>query len=194
MRDRSEALYGRVLLPDLAAGVPDDQVAAATELAMPTLAMAVLPDGLVGLTLAGLFSATMSTADSQILSCSAAITQDVAPRLRHDYNASKISTLAVAALALGIALAANDGVFALVVGAWSALGAAFGPVLLIRLANAPLPSQVAAAMMVTGPATVFWWGSTPWSGDVFRLLPGLIVPLVVYAAWRAVRHLSGDRS
>jgi len=179
-------LYGRVLLPDLAAGVPDDQVAAATELAMPTLAMAVLPDVLVGLTLAGLFSATMSTADSQILSCSAAITQDVAPRFRHDYRASKISTLAVAALALGIALAANDGVFALVVGAWSALGAAFGPILLVRLARAPLPSWLAGAMMVAGPATVFAWGATPWSASLFRLLPGLLVPLALYGTWSAL--------
>ena len=37
----------------------------------------LLPEFYVGLVLAGLFAATMSTADSQILSCTAAITRDL---------------------------------------------------------------------------------------------------------------------
>ena len=61
----------------------------ATELAMPEMARRLLPDVLIGLTLAGLFSATMSTADSQILVCSGAITQDINPNWKNSYVASK---------------------------------------------------------------------------------------------------------
>ncbi len=47
------------------------------ELALPMLALQVLPEALVGLMLAALFAATLSTADSLILSCSASITRDL---------------------------------------------------------------------------------------------------------------------
>jgi len=42
------------------------------ELALPMISQKLLPEILIGVVLAGIFSATMSTADSQILSCSAA--------------------------------------------------------------------------------------------------------------------------
>ena len=62
--------------------------------ALPQMAVTFLPEVLIGLTLAGIFAATMSTADSQILACSAAVTQDVAPRWSEDVKASKLATLA----------------------------------------------------------------------------------------------------
>ena len=49
------------------------------EQALPILAQQLLPDVLVGLVLAGVFAATMSTADSQILTCSSAITRPNPP-------------------------------------------------------------------------------------------------------------------
>ena len=51
------------------------------ELALPTLAGQLLPPVLTGLVLAGLFAATISTADSVILSCTAAVTRDFPYRL-----------------------------------------------------------------------------------------------------------------
>jgi len=47
------------------------------ELALPMMAKALLSPPLVGLVLAGIFAATMSTADSLLLSCSATLTQDL---------------------------------------------------------------------------------------------------------------------
>ena len=59
-------LSARVLMPNLLGnGDP--------ELALPYLSLDLLPAILVGVMLAGLFAATISTADSQILSCSAAL-------------------------------------------------------------------------------------------------------------------------
>ncbi|MCA9539419.1 MAG: sodium/proline symporter [Myxococcales bacterium] len=174
-------LYARVLLPDLGAGLDDTALAVATEGALPALSVKMLPPLLIGVMLAGLFSATMSTADSQILSCSAAVTQDVAPRFSQSYNASKIATLSVAGLALLIALTATSGVFSLVLIAWSALGASLGPILLIRLAHRPLSARLALVMMTSGIATVIAWGASPWADDVFKALPGIAVPLIIYA-------------
>ncbi|MEO1691831.1 MAG: sodium/proline symporter, partial [Cyanobacteria bacterium J06631_6] len=93
-------LAARVLLPDL-----NDP-----ELALLDLSQSLLPGILVGVILAGLFAATISTADSQILSCSAALTQDLFPGLAKSYKFAKIGTLIVTAIVLVIALANNDSV------------------------------------------------------------------------------------
>ncbi len=185
-------LYGRVLLPDLLTGVPPEQAAVAAEQSLPSLAVLLLPKVLLGALLAGVFAATMSTADSQILSCSAAITQDIAPKLRTSYAASKIATLAVAALALTIALTAPQSVFSLVLGAWSALGASLGPLLIVRLLGWPLPTPRAIVMMASGIATVFLWGRSSYAGDIFELLPGMAVPVLVYAAAVVLDRVRGN--
>ncbi|MFP6684349.1 MAG: sodium/proline symporter, partial [Polyangiaceae bacterium] len=59
-------LAARAALPGLTEGF--DLATFDAELALPKLALALLPGVIVGLCLAGLFAATMSTADSQILS------------------------------------------------------------------------------------------------------------------------------
>ncbi|MDY6804691.1 MAG: sodium/proline symporter, partial [Cyanobacteriota bacterium] len=81
-------LTARVLLPEL-------MTSSDPELALPYLSLELLPAILVGLMLAGLFAATISTADSQILSCSAALTQDLVPSAAKSYKMAKIGTLAV---------------------------------------------------------------------------------------------------
>jgi sodium/proline symporter len=173
-------LYARVLLPDLLAGIDPSAAASAAEHTLPRLAKMLLPQVAVGSVLAGLFSATMSTADSQVLACSAAVTHDLAPRWRESYFASKLATLCVAALALALALTADKGVFDLVLSAWSALGATLGPLLLLRVFRHSVSPALAAVMMVAGLATVFGWENSSHAGDVFKLLPGIIVPLAIY--------------
>ncbi|MFZ1863814.1 MAG: sodium/proline symporter [Polyangiales bacterium] len=190
-------LYSRVLLPELAAGAQSGASIAAhkAELAFPQMALALLPDGVVGLVLAGLFSATMSTADSQVIACSAAITQDIAPQWRSSYVASKAATTFITVLALVLALSAAEGVFDLVLSAWSALGASLGPLVLLRVFGRRVEPALALIMMASGLATVWWWQSSSYSADVFKLLPGMLVPLVIYAVAQAVgpRRLSSRR-
>ncbi|MCR9206398.1 MAG: sodium/proline symporter, partial [Halobacteriovoraceae bacterium] len=62
------------------------------ELALPTMSQVLLPNVLIGVVLAGLFSATMSTADSQILSCSAAFTRDILPKEKDTLFITKLAT------------------------------------------------------------------------------------------------------
>lgn len=179
-------LYSRVILPNLTDGLAGLAKVVATESALPTLSVELLPPILIGVMLAGLFSATMSTADSQILSCSAAVTQDIFPKWKNSYKASKIATLCVAVLSLIVALNASAGVFSMVLIAWSALGATIGPVLIIRLARLPLPNTLAMIMMGVGLAVVILWESTPWASSVFKALPGFMAPLIIYVSVRMI--------
>lgn len=183
-------LYARVAVPELlvppaglTGAAAQAAVTHATEGALPALAVAMLPPALVGVMLAGLFSATMSTADSQVLACSAAVTED-ALEGRADRRLSKLATLAVTALALALALGASEGVFALVLAAWSYLGASLGPVLLVRIARQPLGQRTALAMIGCGLATIQLWKAFGPSGAVFALLPGILVPLALYGLAR----------
>ena len=184
-------LYARAYMPDLlsiplTAGMTESQ---ASELAMPEMARRLLPDVLIGLTLAGLFSATMSTADSQILVCSSAITQDVNPNWKNSYVAAKLATLAVTGLALIIAVFAGQGVFSLVLIAWSALGAGFGPALLLRLLGVPLSSLTITLMMTAGVGTVVAWNTIGYDGDVFKLLPGMVASFLMWPVGAMVQRL-----
>jgi len=188
-------LYARVLMPELGevaaqAGGAAAELARvhASEQALPELAGRLLPGVFTGIALAGLFAATISTADSQVLACSAAVTQDAFPRWSGSYAASKAATLSVAALALGVALGAGQGVFALVLVAWSALAAALGPLLLLQLAGRPPSLGTASAMAAAGLVAVVAWDASPLSDDVFKLLPGTLAALAVWGGAALVRR------
>ncbi|MGB3531928.1 MAG: sodium/proline symporter [Microcoleaceae cyanobacterium] len=166
-------LTARVLLPNLMTqGDP--------ELALPYLAIDLLPASLVGLMLAGLFSATISTADSQIISCSAALTQDLFPGIAHSYRWVKIGTLIITAIILVMALVGNNNVFALVTFSWSALASALGPLLLLRVWQKPVRTPVAVAMMLVGMIAAFTWNLKGLSGGIYEVLPGMLAGVVVY--------------
>ena len=161
------------------------------ELAMPTLSMQLLHPVLVGLVLAGLFAATMSTADSQVLSCSAALTQDLLPRpgASHFYN--KVGTIIVTAIVLMVALMGTS-VFALVVLAWSGLAASLGPLLIIRCLDRRVTSATAIAMMIGGLFAVLGWKfGLGYGVGLYEALPGMLAGFGVYAVGNA---LSGEPS
>ncbi|MDJ0573924.1 MAG: hypothetical protein QNJ65_01995 [Xenococcaceae cyanobacterium MO_234.B1] len=99
----------------------------------------------------------MSTADSQILSCSAALTQDIFPNIAGSYKLAKVGTLTVTARVLAIALTGDNNVFALVTFSWSALASGLGPLLVLRVGRRALNLSTAIAMMVTGIATALIW-------------------------------------
>lgn len=179
-------LYSRAVLPELSQLSVTQELSEPTELALPVVTMQLLPEIFVGIALAGLFAATVSTADSQIIVCSGVLTQDVQPRWEKSYLASKIGTFSVTALALSIALFAPEGVFTLVLIAWSALGASLGPVLLVRLWRQPLPAGVVLTMMIAGLGTVAAWQLSGYDDDMFKMLPGMIAAVAVYALYRLV--------
>jgi len=177
-------LYCRAVVPDIASLAIAQGLREPTELALPLITMELLPEVFVGFALAGLFAATVSTADSQIIVCSGALTQDVQPRLKRSYPASKIATLTIALLALNVALFAPEGVFGLVLIAWSALGASLTPVLVLQLFRQPLTVATALTMMVSAVVVVTFWHLSPYDDDLFKALPGVAAAAIVYGLAR----------
>ncbi|WP_300380558.1 sodium/proline symporter [Henriciella sp.] len=166
------SLLARVYMPEL--GDID------AELALPRMAETLLPDVMVGLILAGIFAATMSTADSVVLSCSAAITHDLVPqRLEHPWLL-KTATAAVTLLALFLALLDNQSVFSLVIIAWSALAAAFAPLLSLYALKRRVSEITAIGLMVLGIAiTLVWRFQLGWHGGIYEGLPGIAIPFIL---------------
>jgi len=157
------------------------------ELALPTMALELLPGVLVGVILAGIFAATMSTADSLILSCSAALTHDLLPHRIERPLLIKASTVFMTAGALVLALSGSDSVFALVILSWSALASAFAP-LLIALALGARPSQARAlTALAVGLGVSLLWRQLGWESVVYEGLPGITAGLLVHAVPAAGR-------
>ena len=177
-------LSARVLLPGLLNGGDP-------ELALPQMAVELLPTILIGVMLAGIFSAVISTADSQILSCSAALTQDLFPRMAHSYVLVKVGTLVVTTMILAIALTSNKNMFALAVFAWSALASGLGPLMILRVWRCPVSAPVGVTMMIGGlTVAALWNGMFHLSRSVYEVLPGMAVGFLVYGIarlWSAQR-------
>ncbi len=165
-------IAARLLLPDI------DSFDA--ELALPTLANSLLPEILVGLILAGLFAATMSTADSQILSCTAAITRDFKDEKNPSYLITKLATVFVTFIALIIALYGSKSVFSLVLIAWSALAASFAPLLIIYVLDGKPSEKLAIAISVSGILTVILWKIFGLDKYIYEIAPGILVGLLVF--------------
>jgi len=165
-------MVARILLPDLGALDP--------ELALPTMAQTFLPPVLVGLILAGIFSATMSTADSLVLSCSAALTHDLLPKRVESKWEIKIATLAITVLALAIALAQPQSIFSLVILSWSALASAFAPLLIVYALKHNVPERLGLAMVIVGPAVAVFWRELGWHNSIYEGLPGILAGLAIF--------------
>lgn len=150
------------------------------ELALPTMSMELLPDYFVGIMLAGIFAATISTADSLVISCTSAVTNDLFPRLKHHYKATKAVTLSIAFLAVLFALSGQRSVFELVVYTWAVLGTAFGP-LLTMIVFGKSPGEVRSLItMVVGVGVTLLWDYLSYDKYVYSMLPGMVAGFLAY--------------
>ena len=148
------------------------------ELGLPALAMDTLPALGVGMILASIFAATMSTADSQVLACTAAITDDIKPEWREDHKTTKKVTLYVAAASTMISIAGlyipgGDSVFTLVVLAVYGLGGIFVPLLIIRWMGYKPDTFHSIVMMISAFTGVIAWTLLGLGEDVFPSVPGV---------------------
>jgi SSS family solute:Na+ symporter/sodium/proline symporter len=165
-------MLSRLYLPDLASLDP--------ELALPTMAVELLPPVLVGLILAGIFAATMSTADSLVLSCSAAITHDLTPQRLEKPWLLKTATALTTLVALGLSLSESRSVFSLVILAWSTLASAFAPLLALYALGRRVTEPVAIGLMIIGVGVALVWRfGLGWHGDIYEGLPGILIPFAL---------------
>ena len=140
------------------------------EQAMPLLALELLPPVFAGLLISGAVAAMMSTADSQLLVSTSAITEDFI----HQYLGINISNKALVRLsrftivilglfAFGIAYLSElqqRNIFGVVSYAWSGLGSAFGPALLLSLWWPDTTRKGIIAGLLTGFLTTIIWANT----------------------------------
>ncbi len=162
------------------------------ELGLPMLAMETLGPFWVGLILASIFAATMSTADSQVLACTAAFTDDVIPEISQDHKKTKSVTLGVAAFAtaisiFGLYVPGGDSVFSLVVLAVYGLGSIFVPILIIRWAKYEPDTTHTIAMMVAALTGVIVWRLMGLNDEVFESIPGMGAAFLTHFVMNKVR-------
>ncbi len=155
------------------------------------LANKLLHPVLVGLLLASIFAAIMSTADSQLLVAASSLVRDIYDRILHradDISQKKLTLLSrvVVTVLVGLAILmgiwVEDLVFWFVLFAWAGLGAAIGPTSILALFWKKTTRQGVVAGLLTGTLTVFIWKSVPvLSGLLYELIPGFV--LAFLATW-----------
>ena len=145
---------------------PDFFIINDVEQAMPLLAKELLPPILAGLLISGAVAAMMSTADSQLLVSTSAITEDFI----HQYLGlsisnktllliNRITIIILGIIAFCIAIfseLSGKNIFGVVSYAWSGLGSSFGPVLVLSL----------------------WWPKTTRKGVIAGLLVGFFSTII----------------
>lgn len=149
------------------------------ELALPTMALQLLPPALVGVILAGIFAATISTADSLILSCSSALTHDLLPHRIENTKILKAGTAGITLAALLWALFNQQSVFSLVIMAWSGLASALAPLLIVLALRGKPGTKASIIAILTGLATAMLWRYIGWQDVVYEGMPGILAGLLV---------------
>jgi Na+/proline symporter len=149
------------------------------ELALPTMALELLSPVFVGLVLAGIFAATMSTADSLVLSCSAAITHDLLPHKIENTFLLKTATLLITLVALSWALVNSQSVFSLVILAWSGLASAFAPLLMVLSLGGKPGQKSSIVAVITGLSVAMAWRYLGWHNTAYEGMAGILAGLFI---------------
>jgi len=149
-----------------------------------TLVRDLFPPFLGGILLSAILAASMSTADSQLLTSSSAFASDVYKKMirkkaedKEMLLVGRLVVAVIAVIALIIALSPNTGgIMDLVERAWGAFGAAFGPVILLslhwkRFTYYGAVAGVSVGFIVDALWSAFWAGET----GLYEIIPGFIV-------------------
>ena len=151
-----------------------------------------IPALIAGVVLAGILASTMSTADSQLLAASSAVSRDLFTDVFHreldakkTLTVSRITLTLIALVAIIFAWDSTSSVFRIVSFAWAGFGASFGPVVLLALFWKRSNRYGALAGMITGGVMIFVWKFLvrPMGGllDIYELLPAFLLALAVNA-------------
>ncbi len=148
------------------------------ELALPMMAQRFLPDIFAGLILAALFAAAMSTADSLILSCSAALTHDVLGGKKKPLIFAKAVTAGVLVTAGLFAIYGSRSVFHIVLDAWGLLGSAFVPLVIFLALGKRCSQKIALTASCTGVAAFLLVQNSRLADEVYAAAPGILAGAV----------------
>ena len=169
-------ITARVILPDLAN----------PEYAFPSLAFQLLPPVIVGIIIAGIFSAIQSTYDSMLILSAQSISRDLVGTLgkRELSDKQRVALSRWVIVILGIlsfvlAILNIDSVFALIIYAQSVFAAAFGPLLILLLF---WPHRVdkrgAFCGMIVGTVVTTAWYASGLNAYIWEVAPGSLSAVI----------------
>jgi sodium/proline symporter len=155
------------------------------EQALITVAIETLHPVIAGVMIAAVLSAVMSTADSQLLVAASSVTHDLrlgGPTARSMLIRSRVVVLALSVAAVIAAIGVEATIFDRVLFAWSSMGAAFGPLLLVTAIRGPVSARGTIVAMLAGfslSVTAFYvkgepWIPNQWAGVFERIVPFLV--------------------
>jgi sodium/proline symporter len=161
------AFLGALLIGVAGKGLVAAETLSDSEYLMPFLATKLFPLWFAGILISGAIAAMMSTADSQLLVASSALSEDMYHNIfrrkiseRTQLLASRIITLLVGGAAFLLAIKSEKLIYTMVSYAWSGLGASFGPALLFSLKWKKTTKYGVIAGMITGAiSTIIWVNS-----------------------------------
>ena len=161
----------------------------------------LLPALIAGIILSAILAAIMSTADSQLLVTSSAVTNDMFKLFKKNATEktlmwiSRGAVILVAVIAYFIAFDPNSSVMGLVSYAWAGFGAAFGPAMLLSLFWKKMTMPGAVAGIIAGGVSVILWESIPvLSGTgVYSLLPAFFIALVAVVVVSLMTKVDGKK-
>jgi len=177
------AFWGALFIGLFGLAIFQTEVISDPEKIMPLMATRLLPGWLAGILISGAIAAMMSTADSQLLVATSAVSKDIYNNFinrkaseKRLVSVSRLVTFLVGVVAFFIAIFSKDLVFTMVGFAWSGLGSAFGPALFLTLWWRKTTRQGVLAGMMVGTITVIIWHFTPaLKALVYELAPGFIL-------------------
>ncbi len=183
-------LAGRVYFPEVGM-LP----AADTENLFPMLAQQHLHPLLVGVVMAAVFAAIMSTADSQLLVAASGVVRDLYQKVlrpgeeipqRRLVFLSRVVVVVLVILSLALGTIAEELVFWLVLFAWAGLGAALGPTSILALFwRGTTRAGIYAGVSVGTLTTLVWYYTPALKERMYELIPAFLLGLL--ATWLVSR-------
>lgn len=144
---------------------------------------------IAGMIIAGILASTMSTADSQLIAASSAVSENIVQETlgislseTTAMLTARATLIAVAVFGVIIAWNPNSSVFGIVSFAWAGFGAVFGPAMIMSLYWKRSNKYGTIAGMVAGGAMVFIWKYLvrPIGGvwNLYELAPAFLVAII----------------
>ena len=142
----------------------------------------LLPPVLAGIILAAVLSAIMSTADSQLLVAASSVSHDLkSSGEEFSLNQTRIVVAVICVIAVVMAIFVDKSIYSRVLFAFSAMGAAFGPLLIGRMQGGVPKIHAIMAMAVGFFGTLFFYYSDmkPEGNPLERLVPFALAYIIV---------------
>ena len=142
----------------------------------------LLPPVVAGIILAAVLSAIMSTADSQLLVAASSVSHDLKSSGEElSLNQTRIVVAIICVIAVVMAIFVDKSIYSRVLFAFSAMGAAFGPLLIGRMQGGVPKIHAITAMAVGFFGTLFFYYSDmkPEGNPLERLVPFALAFIIV---------------